>query len=258
MTDPISLDITGSIARIRINRPDRRNALTVDMWEAIQANVCKAQVDPSVRAVVLMSAVPGVFSAGADLGDMKRAMTDDAFSARNLAAIKGASDQMAACPIPTVALVNGMCFGGATALIASCDIRLAGQDASFATTPAKLGLAYPISDTARLVALMGIARTKRMLFTGDQITAAKAYDYGLVDENFEDFAHESEAFLERMTSRSLFSQWRSKAQIRSLADAASLSDDDHFVAAQTGPDAAEGMAAFAEKRAPQFTWRLSD
>ena len=256
MTDPISLRLEGGIATITINRHERRNALTIDMWEAIPTMLDKAVADKSIKLVVLKSAVDGVFCSGADLGDMAKAMTDEGFAARNLAAIKGASIAMDACPLPTVALVDGMCLGGGNALAASTDIRLASDRATFAMTPAKLGLFYPIEDTARILRLIGPARLKRLLYTADRIEARQAYDYGLVEEVFAADAFDGAvaAFFSRLTDKSLFTQWRIKEQVATLLPTDIAAEDAAFVSAQSDQDASEGMAAFKEKKSPSFTW----
>lgn len=170
----------GAVLTIAIDRASARNAISTAGWEQL-ADAASLVGASDAAVVVLASDVPGIFSAGADLTTLAP-LADDvparaAFRARMRAAIEG----LAALPMPTVAAVDGGCYGAAVALILACDIRVAGDGAIFATTPAKLGIGYPGGDVARLSAQVGRGWASHMLFTAAPLDADTAARSGLVE-----------------------------------------------------------------------------
>lgn len=166
------------IAILTLDRGDARNAIPIAGWEAL-AEAAHAIAASGARAVILRSAMPGVFSAGADLAEFRDLVADPARRIRFREAMAAAIEAVAALSMPVIAAVDGGCFGAAVALTLACDIVLAGDEAVFATTPAKLGLTYPASDVARLKARVGEGQAALMLFTGMRIDAGEAARIGL-------------------------------------------------------------------------------
>ncbi|WP_326524571.1 enoyl-CoA hydratase/isomerase family protein [Sphingomonas sp.] len=168
----------GAIVTIALDRPAARNALSTAGWNAL-AGAVGAVAASDAAAVILGSAVPGIFSAGADLADLAILGEDvpgrAAFRARMAAAIEG----IAALPMPVIAAIDGGCYGAAVALALACDIVVAGDRAVFATTPAKLGIGYPGGDVARLADRVGRGQAARMLFAAQPIDADEAARIGL-------------------------------------------------------------------------------
>jgi len=129
--------------------------------------------------VILRSAMPGVFSAGADLSEFQELLVKPELRVRFREAMAAGIESIAALPMPVIVAVDGGCFGAAVALTLACDIVLAGDEAVFATTPAKLGLTYPAGDVARLKARVGEGHAGLMLFTGARIDVDEAVRIGL-------------------------------------------------------------------------------
>lgn len=255
MTDHLRLEIAGGIARLLINRPEKRNAMDQAMWEAVPALVARAMDDSAVRLLLIGSANPGPFCAGADIAEFATGSSDPIWRARNQAAIRGTQIALARAPKPTIAFIDGDAVGGGCGIALACDIRLASPRARMGITPAKLGLVYPLHDTRLLVDLVGPAQAKRLLFSGMLIPAAEALRIGLVQSVADDLEAEVESMAAQMLAASPASQRGSKSIIQQIAEGAH--DDDAasaagFDAAFTGADFQEGVAAFLEKRKPVF------
>lgn len=161
------------IAILTLDRGGARNAIPTAGWEAL-AGAAREIAESQARAVILRSAMPGVFSAGADLAEFRHLTEDPALRIRFREAMAAGIEAVAALPVPVLCAVDGGCFGAAVALTLACDIVLAGDQAVFATTPAKLGLTYPAGDVARLKARVGEGQAGLMLFTGTRIDADEA------------------------------------------------------------------------------------
>jgi enoyl-CoA hydratase/carnithine racemase len=255
MTANLRLERDGPVARLLIDRADKRNAFDQAMWEALPGLVETAMAAREVRVLVLTSAVPGLFAAGADIGEFAERSHDPAWRARNQAAIRRAHVQLARAPKPVIAAIGGDCIGGGCGLALACDMRVASPRARLGITPAKLGLVYPLHDTKLLVDVVGPAQAKRILFTGGLLDSAEAHRIGLVDIVADDLAAAVGELTAAIAAASPYSQRASKAVIRRILDGAT--DDDAgsqaaFDAAFEGPDFREGVAAFLAKRKPSF------
>ncbi|WP_086770917.1 enoyl-CoA hydratase/isomerase family protein, partial [Streptomyces bobili] len=167
--------VTDAVATVVLHHPAKRNAMTAAMWRALPPLLEKLAADPGVRALVLTGA-GGTFCAGADISTLQGSPDE----AQSLAV--RAEEALAAFPGPTLAAVKGHCVGGGAQLAAACDLRFAEDGALFGVTPAKLGIVYPSSATRRLVALVGPAAAKYLLFSGELIDTERALRTGLVDE----------------------------------------------------------------------------
>lgn len=174
----IGRELQDGIALLTIDRGSARNAIPVAGWEALTA-AAHAVAASDARAAILRSAMPGVFSAGADLAEFRLLVDDAEMRVRFREAMRAGIEAVAALPMPVIAAIDGGCFGAAVALTLACDIVVAGDAAVFATTPAKLGLGYPASDVARLKARVGEGQAAAMLFTGARMGADEAARIGL-------------------------------------------------------------------------------
>lgn len=166
------------IAILTLDRGGARNAIPIAGWEAL-ADAAHTIAATDARAVILRSAMPGVFSAGADLAEFRDLVVQPGLRVRFRDAMAAGIEGIAALPMPVIAAVDGGCFGAAVALTLACDIVVAGDEAVFATTPTKLGITYPASDVARLKARAGEGQAGLMLFTGARIDADEAARMGL-------------------------------------------------------------------------------
>ncbi|MBA9001780.1 enoyl-CoA hydratase/isomerase family protein [Thermomonospora cellulosilytica] len=248
-TAPLRCEVAEGVATIVIDRPDKRNAMTAAMWRELPVLLDRLEADPRVRVLVLTGA-GGDFCSGADIAELADITSGDLSTA--------AEEALAAFPKPTLAVVRGFCVGGGCQLAAACDLRLAADDARFGITPAKIGIVYPAAATARLVRLVGPASAKYLLFSAELVDAAHALRIGLVDEVVPagDLDDRLAAFTATLASRSLLTQQATKDIVNSAA-AGRLTQAtvDAWVAeSRQGTDAAEGIAAFLERRPPNFTW----
>lgn len=241
----------GAVAHLLIDRPDKRNAMTLAMWQAIPALVEQAADDHAVRALVIRAAAPGPFCAGADLGEILANKDDPAWLAESQAAINRTQRAVARLPLPTIAFIEGDAIGGGCGLAVACDLRVATTAARFAVTPAKLGLVYPLHDVKLLVDLIGPGQAKRLMYTGGIIDAAEALRIGLAEM----IADSPATLLEPILTVSPFSIRETKGFIRRVLEGQSEDDDETwsvFAGAFQGADFREGVGAFLARRKGVF------
>lgn len=241
--------VADGVGTVLINRPEKRNAMSAQMWLALPGLLEALAADAAVRTVVLRGA-GGTFCAGADIADVAR-IGGESMTAR-------AEEALARFPKPTIAMIEGYCVGGGCQLAAACDLRFAAAGALFGITPAKLGIIYPVPTTRRLVSLVGPAAAKFLLFSAELVDAAHALRIGLVDEVLppEALGRRVEEFCRTVASRSQLTVRASKDLVDAIA-AGTLTEEQAGrwrKEVAEGGDAAEGVAAFLERRAPEFTW----
>ncbi|MDP5278298.1 enoyl-CoA hydratase-related protein [Sphingomonas sp. DG1-23] len=240
----IHLTRDGPVASLALARPEARNALPIAAWQALAA---AAREVGDARAVILRSDVPGIFSAGADVREFEALQQDPALRTAFRTAMREAIEALAALPMPVIAAIDGGCFGAAVALILAADIRVAGNHAEFATTPARLGLGYPEPDVARLVAQLGKGMASLMLFTGDRLAPDEAKRIGLVELRSRkaiDTASELAAAIAGNAPQAV------RLLKRAITGGKGL--DQAFDDAFGGAEFAEGIAAFRERRKPLY------
>jgi enoyl-CoA hydratase/carnithine racemase len=246
------------VATIAFDRPAARNAMLFRTWCALPDLIAAAQTDPDVRVIVRRGG-GGHFGAGNDIAEFA-SLRGDSSAARDYGwAMAHAIRAVETASRPVVAAIEGCCFGASVALALAADIRLAGNDARFAITPAKLGALYLRSDHHRLVAAIGPGQARRMIFTAQTLNAAEGLMVGLVDQLSAD--DQFEADLAELTQAiavgSPYTQHHSKRMLRAAGAGETPTETDEsigwFVAAMQGADFAEGVAAFLGKRRPHFT-----
>ncbi|MDI1295839.1 MAG: enoyl-CoA hydratase-related protein [bacterium] len=251
----LRLEKDGAIARLLIDRPDRRNAMTQAMWTQMPLLVADAMADDAVRVLILTSATPGMFCAGADITEFALNAGEADWPATNQAAIRATQYALAQADKPVIAAIDGDCVGGGCGLAIACDLRIASPRARLGITPAKLGIVYSLFDTKLLVDLVGPARAKRILYTGALHGADDALRIGLIDEIAKDPVAAAHALARTIAANAQHSVRSSKAIVRRILDG--QADDDAttlamFRDAFALPDFAEGVAAFRDKRSPDF------
>jgi enoyl-CoA hydratase/carnithine racemase len=234
----------GAIASIRLDREASRNALDALGWRALAAAI--GQVGRSeARLLLVGSAVEGAFCSGSDLGEIAALASDPAARAPFRAMMREAIDGLAALPIPTVAAIDGDCFGAGVALALGCDIRIAGPRARFAVTPAKLAIAYPHEDVARLAAAVGRGQAARLLFTAEPIDAEEAARIGLVERA----CGSAEQGAIDMAGRIAANEPGSLALLKAMLNgSAKEANDAAFDACFGGPAFRARLAAFHDRR----------
>lgn len=173
------LSITGVIASLTLSRPERRNAIPFEGWRELAEKVAEAG-DGGARVILLRGTPEGAFCSGADISDFDVFKDDaEARSAFRLAMRLGLDGLRQG--LPSIAVVEGACYGAGVALAMACDIRLAGPGATFAITPAKFGISYPQEDVHQLVARVGPGHAARLLLGAGPIDGAEAERIGLVE-----------------------------------------------------------------------------
>ncbi len=254
---PLRIERTGPVGAILIDRPERRNAFTTAMWLRFAELVDQAGDDPQIRVVTIESGVEGVFSAGADVDQLRRELDDSDRAAVGLDHIREAFARLARLSKPTVALVDGPCHGGAVGLALCADVRMATTRATFSIPAARLGVVYPFPALQRLMWTVGTGQARRLLFTAASVSAKEAAQIGLVDSlvDVAQLATEREALLASMAELSGDSIAWTKSLMETIERGAGDGDAALGVErrALAGPHHREGVAAFLEKRAPRFS-----
>lgn len=258
MTDKIIAEKTGDIARIVFNQPEKRNAVSLEMWEAVEAAATAFAADPEVRILILSGAGGKAFVSGADVSkfESERATTDGV--AHYNAATKRVYDLIESFPKPTIAQIDGFCVGGGVALALCCDIRICGSGSQFAIPAAKLGLGYGFPGLKRLVDAVGPAFAKEIFFTARRFDAQEARIMGLVnrvveDEKVAETAENNARMIAANAPMTLASvkfivgQTLKDESDRDLAEC-----DARVTACFDSADYIEGRRAFLEKRTPNF------
>lgn len=181
MTDKIITEQSGEIARIIFNQPEKRNAVSLEMWEAVEAAVARFEADPAVRILILSGAGGKAFVSGADVSKFESERSSAEAVAHYNATTKRVYDSIEAFSKPTIAQIDGFCIGGGVALSLSCDLRICGVGSQFAVPAAKLGLGYGFEGINRLVNVVGPAFAKEIFFTARRFNSEEARTMGLVN-----------------------------------------------------------------------------
>ena len=256
MSDPILVSRDGAIATVTLNNPERLNALNRAMWTRLGESMRQLSADDALRCVVVRGAGDKAFAAGADIAEFarERANSKQAKPYGNL--IHETMQAVARCRHPTVALIQGACVGGGLEIAAMCDLRVCGQSSRFGIPVNRLGLTMAYGELMGLLALVGRAVALEILLEGRVFDAEEAYRKGLVNRVVPDGEVEEEAYAtaRRIAQGApLVNRWH-KQFIERLAVTAKLSPeewDEGFTCFDTS-DYKEGVAAFLEKRKPDF------
>lgn len=248
---------SGGIVTVAFDRPDKHNAISYAMWLGLARMLPVLAADDSVDVVVIRGAPGGPFSAGADIAEFQALRADPDGAQRYGAAVEAGEQALIGFPKPTVALVEGFAIGGGSQVALACDLRVCEPGSRLGITPAKLGIVYALASTARLVEVVGPAWARWILLTGDLMDAATALRIGLVHEVVEADAVEDRAYALAATlaSRARVSLVAGKALVARVARG-NLQEDEAVRAlyreSSISSEYAEGVAAFLDKRAPDF------
>jgi enoyl-CoA hydratase len=236
----VSTTIDGRVATITIDRQSRRNAVDAAACDAIGQAV-QASVEDGARAIVLTGA-GGHFCSGADLGEADRVRF----------AIRTCLDTFRAAPVVTIAAIDGFALGAGVQFAAACDVRVATPTARFGVPAAKLGLAVDHKTVQQVTMLVGGSQARAMLLASEEIDGERAYDLGFV--NRLGTLADAQAWAAEIAARAPLTIAAHKLALNRVE--VELADEDVVAAvnrAWSSADLAEGRAAFAEKRTPNFT-----
>ena len=174
ITDKIIVEKNDGIGHLILNQPNKRNAISLEMWQGIESVAENFSNDNEVRVVVLSGAGDKAFSAGADISQFEENRASKEATEHYNQTVMEALDALDHLNKPTIAMIQGFCVGGGASVATHCDLRIAAENARFAIPPAKLGLAYRWEDVYPLVQLIGPTFAREILYTGRLFTAAEA------------------------------------------------------------------------------------
>jgi enoyl-CoA hydratase/carnithine racemase len=249
----------GAVRVIRLSHPARRNALDEGAIAELAKVVRGAEVE-GVRCLLLRGEGTAAFCAGYDLTALAQVGPEGELPDERL---EETLELLATSPVPSIALVHGPAFGAGCDLACACDFRIGSGQATFCMPPARLGVVYAAGGISRVSSLVGPTRAKRMFFTGAAIPPGVAFDWGLLDE-LHDLPEPAEqaafALARQIAGLAPLAVHGMKRTFAALAGKPLSSETAHQLralrrAAFQSEDAAEGRAAFLEKRPPSFKGR---
>lgn len=251
----ILVEKRGAIAVLTINRPDKLNALSSKVHSEGVAALEELAVDDSVRVVVIKGAGEKAFIAGADISEFAAASPAQQ---RDVMLSRSLFNSLDTFPKPVIAMINGFCLGGGNELAMACDLRICSEKSRFSQPEINLGIMCGGGGTQRLTRLIGESRAMQLILTGDMIDAQTALQFGLVNavHPAEELEAKTMEFAEKLAEKAPIALRYSKEAVK-LASRSNLDEGlrreiDLFALCFATEDKKEGVAAFLEKRKPEF------
>jgi enoyl-CoA hydratase/carnithine racemase len=258
-SETVTLDVQDGIALVTLNRPQARNAMTLEMYARL-AEIFSAAANGSVcKAIVITGAGGRAFASGTEISTFRSMNTPEqahAYESR----IDDVLQLVERCPVPTIAALSGACTGGGAAIAACCDIRIATQDLQYGFPIARtLGNCLSVASLSRLVALAGAGRVREMLLTARLLSAKEALQAGIVSEVLDDHdavLEHAMALAHAMARNAPLTIRATKEAILRLRTEGATADDRDLIAlCYMSEDFREGVEAFITRRPPVWKGR---
>ncbi len=262
----IDIETSGGIGRLWLNRPEKRNAMSADMWTDIPAAVAELTSDPELRVLIVAARGPA-FTVGIDIQLLAGLSVDGPSEAarnhalyRQVKQMQATFSALADSPVPVIVAVHGYCLGAGIDLITACDIRLASEDATFSIRETKMGLVADVGTMQRLPLLVAPGHVAELAYTGTDIDAARAERIGLVNHVYGDVdaLHAAAEDMARSIAANPPMVIRGIKAVLEAGKGRSVEEALDYVALWNAAfintnDLMEAMSAFFEKRPPNFT-----
>jgi enoyl-CoA hydratase/carnithine racemase len=258
MTEKMLSQKDGAIGRLIFNNPEKRNAVSLDMWEAAARILEDFRADPAVRVVVLKGAGGKAFVSGADISRFESERANEEAAALYSQTVDRAWGALYEFPKPTLAMIEGYCIGGGVGLAVCCDMRICSGGSRFGIPAARLGLGYGYTGVKRLVDLIGPSFAKEIFLTARQFTADEAHQMGLVnrvlpDGELESFVKNYAAVIAENAPLTMKGAKLAVGEVlKDKADRNLAAIDEIVRKCFASADYKEGRTAFMEKRKPSF------
>jgi enoyl-CoA hydratase len=256
LTERIVARKEGGVGWLVFNNPERRNAVSLEMWQGIAQVLADYDADPEVRVVVLTGAGDKAFASGADISQFEKHRADAEGVQRYEQVSDAAMKRLKTLDKPTLAMIRGYCLGGGLNIAVACDLRLAADDARFGIPAGKMGLGYRAEAMKALVDLVGAAFTREIMITARQFGAIEALQMGLVHKvvPLRELDGVTQQYCEMIAANAPLTLRAAKRVIREVTR---VDYDDAACRAWVkecfeSEDYAEGRRAFMEKRKPVF------
>ena len=250
--------IADGVGVVTFNNPEKRNAMSLDMWEGLGSALVELRDDPEVRVVIMVGAGDKAFVSGADISQFEKtrhnAEASEEYSKKSAAQRALLADY----PKPTIASIRGFCLGGGMQVAMLADIRIASENSQFGIPAAKLGIAYGYDGLKHLVSLVGPSWARLIMYTGMRIDSAEGLRIGLVDRVVPDAElwNATSEIARTISGNAPLAIKAAKITIAQILKDPDKRDMDAIKAIGTAcmdsEDFREGRTAFMEKRKPQF------
>jgi enoyl-CoA hydratase len=260
-TDKMAAEKDGAIGWVTFNNPERRNAMSLEMWSALATILDAYEADDAIRVIVMKGAGDKAFVSGADISQFEKERANAEAAERYNQISNAGRQRLANLEKPLIAMIRGFCMGGGLAIAMAADLRIASADSQFGIPAARLGIAYGADGLGRLNALVGPSAALDILFSARRLPADEALRLGLINRIVP--ADELEAtvrdYAANIAINAPLSIRASKLTIRELGKAHAERDQELLkrlvLQCFDSADYAEGRQAFMEKRKPVFTGR---
>jgi enoyl-CoA hydratase len=257
MSNELYIEKNGAIATMVINRPQKKNAFTLAMFKELGVLLDELEADRNIKVLVVRGVDETAFSAGADISEFlevrfsaEKAKKYNDFALESIEKLYRFSK-------PTIALIQGLAIGGGLELASSCDFRFAAENSKLGITAANMGIVYNLTSTKRLYNLIGLSKTKELLYTAKLISANEGKKIGLIDYVYssEEIEEKCFEFARQIIQKSSVAISGMKKVIQSMIDGENEESEaisEIILASYCSDDYKEGIQAFMEKRKPNF------